>query len=81
MPFMVRTQIQLTENQARRLRAIVREQGVSLAEVVRRCLDKMLMEKKSERSELFARAARLIGRFEDSQGATDLATDHELQRV
>lgn len=74
---MVRTQIQLTEEQARKLRARAREQGLSVAEVIRRCLDKTLADKEPERTQLYARAARLIGRFEDIQGATDLASDHD----
>ncbi|MBI4476877.1 MAG: ribbon-helix-helix protein, CopG family, partial [Acidobacteria bacterium] len=41
---MVRTQIQLTEQQARRLRAQARERGVSLAEMIRRCVEKGLAE-------------------------------------
>jgi hypothetical protein len=74
---MVRTQIQLTEEQARRLRREAREQGVSVAEVVRRCLDHGLDAGKADRAKLYARAAALVGRFADRRGARDLARAHD----
>ncbi len=75
---MVRTQIQLTEQQARRLRARAREQGVSLAEMVRRCVDKGLTEEADQdREALYDRAARLVGRFVDRKGARDIAARHD----
>ena len=74
---MVRTQIQLTESQARRLRARAREEGLSLAETIRRLVDKGLEEDRGDRAALYARAARAIGRFPDRGGATDLAEHHD----
>jgi hypothetical protein len=74
---MVRTQIQLTEKQARRLRAQARDRGLSLAEVIRRCVDKGLAEEMPDRAALFDRAARLVGRFRDRQGARDLSSKHD----
>lgn len=73
----VRTQIQLTEQQARRLRAQAHEQGVSLAEVVRRCVDKGLAEEGPGRAALYDRAARAVGRFSDRRGARDLSSRHD----
>lgn len=35
---MVRTQIQFTEEQARKVRRVARERGISMAEVIRRCI-------------------------------------------
>jgi hypothetical protein len=74
---MVRTQIQLTDGQARRLRREAREQGVSLAEMVRRCVDRSLNAQKVDRARLYARAAALVGRFGDRKGARDLARAHD----
>jgi hypothetical protein len=73
----VRTQIQLTEEQARRLRRVAREQGVSVAEVVRRCVESTLTESGTTRSARYARAAKLIGTFRDPEGARDLAVRHD----
>ena len=47
---MVRTQIQLTEEQARRLRAMSAEQGVSMAELIRRSVDALLNGGSPDRS-------------------------------
>lgn len=74
---MVRTQIQLTEQQARRLRAQARERGVSLAEMIRRCVEKGLAEEAPGRAELYERAARVVGRFPDRRGARDLSARHD----
>jgi hypothetical protein len=74
---MVRTQIQLTEQQARQLRARARERGLSLAEVIRRYVEKGLAEEAPDRTELYARAAQLVGRFRDRRGARDVSARHD----
>jgi hypothetical protein len=73
----VRTQIQLTERQARRLRAQARERGVSLAELIRRCVERGLEDDAPDRAALYERAARVIGRFPDRRGARDLSRRHD----
>lgn len=74
---MVRTQIQLTEPQARRLRAQARERGLSLAEVIRRYVEKGLSEEQTDRGALYERAARLVGGFHDRRGARDISSKHD----
>ena len=74
---MIRTQIQLTEAQARKLRVRAREKGVSLAETIRRFVDRGLEEEKADRADLYARATRVIGCFSDRHGAKDLAKRHD----
>jgi hypothetical protein len=74
---MIRTQIQLTERQASRLRAQARDRGISLAEVIRRYVEKGLSEEESDRAALYDRAARVVGRFRDRRGAGDLSTRHD----
>ncbi len=74
---MIRTQIQLTEQQARRLRAEARAKGVSLAELIRRLVDEGLAGEKVDRTELYAKATRVVGRFPDRRGAKDLAREHD----
>jgi hypothetical protein len=74
---MVRTQIQLTEQQARHLRRVAAEEGVSVAAVVRRCVDLALEERRPGRAELYRRATALAGAFRDRDGATDLAAEHD----
>jgi hypothetical protein len=74
---MARTQIQFTEQQLRQLRAVALQERISVAEVVRRCVDRLLTETPPDRSQLYVRAAGLIGRFQDMAGATDLAVAHD----
>jgi predicted DNA-binding protein len=74
---MVRTQIQLTDQQARRLRAQARDRGLSLAEVIRRCVDKGLADEMPDRAALYDLAARVVGRFQDRQGARDVSAKHD----
>lgn len=73
---MVRTQIQLTEQQARRLRAQARERGVSLAEMIRRYVENGLAEDAPDRAALYERAARVVGRF-SGRGAHDVSSKHD----
>ncbi len=74
---MVRTQIQLTEQQARRLRSQARERGLSLAEVIRRYVEKGLSEEAPNRAALYDRAARVVGRFRDRRAAHDVSSRHD----
>lgn len=74
---MVRTQIQLTEQQTRRLRAEARERGLSLAEIIRRYVEKGLSEQTPNRAALYDRAARVVGRFRDRRGARDVSSKHD----
>lgn len=74
---MVRTQIQLTEQQARRLRARARERGLSLAEIIRRYVENGLSEESSDRAALYGRASRLVGRFRDRHSARDVSSKHD----
>jgi hypothetical protein len=74
---MVRTQVQLTEKQIRRLRSIAGERGVSFSEALRQCLDAALAPGAPERKELYARAASMVGAFTDRDGATDVSSEHD----
>ena len=74
---MVRTQIQLTDQQARRLRAQARERGLSLAEIIRRYVEKGLSDEVSDLEARYDRAARVIGRFRDRRGAHDISSKHD----
>ncbi|MFN2420743.1 MAG: ribbon-helix-helix protein, CopG family [Gemmatimonadota bacterium] len=74
---MIRTQIQLTEQQYRQLRRLAAERNISLAELVRRSVDELLGKETPSRRELYDRAAEWIGRFEDRDGATDVSVNHD----
>ena len=63
---MIRTQIQLTEEQAKRLRDVAAADGRSMADVIRESVDAYLAETPLRRSVdvLRAQALALIGRYD-----------------
>ncbi|GAB6275416.1 MAG: hypothetical protein STSR0004_22830 [Peptococcaceae bacterium] len=77
---MLRTQIQLTERQAAALKARAAAEGISLAELIRRCIDQALASSTgSELTERIQRATAIAGRFRS--GAGDLAINHDKYLV
>ena len=73
---MIRTQIQLTEGQARTLKRLAREQQVSVAELIWQSLDLYL----ANRGELpldqqYERAMALVGKYRS--GDADLGRNHD----
>jgi Arc/MetJ-type ribon-helix-helix transcriptional regulator len=73
---MVRTQIQLTEQQAASLRALSSERRQPVAELIRISIDSFLQKEKGLRREnRIARAKRAAGRFASS--AADVSAKHD----
>ena len=73
---MIRTQIQLTEEQARALKAQARMEERSMAELVRECIAEYLTRRRTpDMPELARRARALRGRFRS--GVADLAEAHD----
>jgi len=73
---MVRTQIQLTEQQARQLRILAQRQGISVAEIVRRSVDRTLQaDTAPDMGEIRRRALQAAGSFSDT--AHDVAEHHD----
>jgi len=72
---MIRTQVMLTEDQHRRLKSLAEELGVSLAELVRRGVDRTL--EAHERERRWRRLWEVVGAFESEDGANDVATEHD----
>jgi len=70
---MIRTQIQLDEANYRKLQKIAREQGVSMAHVVRTGVDLALAL--YERSRRWERARALVGGF--TSGRRDVSEKHD----
>jgi hypothetical protein len=73
-------QVELTEDQYRRLCELAHGEGVCVAALVRRAVDLLLKTRALDRSVAYARAAELVGRLADASGATDLATRHDEYR-
>lgn len=74
---MIRTQIQLSEEQARRVKAMARRQGVSMAELIRRGLDRLLAEEEPARARHWSEAEALVGAFVDAAAGRDVAARHD----
>lgn len=73
---MVRTQIQLTPEQAQELRQIAHEENVSVAELIRRSVDQYLDSRyQPSRAELKRKALAMIG--SGSSGLGDVAENHD----
>ena len=73
---MIRTQIQLTEEQSARLREAARRSGVSTAEVIRRSVDRYLEREAAAAGSASRRAMlEVVGKW--SCGLTDIADRHD----
>jgi len=73
----IRTQLQLTEEQSRELRRLAAAEGISISAVVRRLIDQGLHRDRGSRFTLYERAAGLVGRFSDQDHSDDVARDHD----
>jgi hypothetical protein len=70
---MIRMQIQLTAEQARALKELATQRGVSLAELVRQGVERVLEE--NEQHEKRRRALAVLGRFQGD--ASDVSVNHD----
>ena len=75
MPSVIRTQISLTEDQMRRLRAEARRRRVPIAAVVRDAVDRMVPLDPDDRAARFQRALAAVGRLHSGTG--DLSARHD----
>jgi hypothetical protein len=73
---MIRTQIQLTETQARTLKKVAMDKGTSVAEVIRRAVDNMVQRSpKVSSEERIKRALEIVGKFRS--GRRDVSQKHD----
>lgn len=71
---MIRTQIQLEERQAAALRRLAAEQGVSIAELIRRAVDESLLHRADGQTR-YRRAVAVLGK--GRSGLTDVSRKHD----
>jgi Arc/MetJ-type ribon-helix-helix transcriptional regulator len=73
----IRTQIQLTEEQAAKLKRLAAARGVSMAEVIRDAVDNL--SDRDDRAERWARAIAAVRgtRARDREGKTDVSVRHD----
>jgi len=72
---MVRTQIQLTEEQAHLLQEVSRNSQESMAALIRRAADQFLITRKPDRPALYRQASMVVGKYE--AGVHDISTEHD----
>ncbi|MGR8981082.1 MAG: ribbon-helix-helix protein, CopG family [Gammaproteobacteria bacterium] len=72
---MIRTQIQLTDEQYSQLKELALQNHQSMAEVIRLAVDKLLLSQEPDRSSLYRQAEAVIGKY--TAGADDVAVGHD----
>ncbi len=72
---MVRTQIQLTEEQVKGLRRLAAERGISMAAVIRESVEHTLEQE--DRGQLWERASSVFGKYTDPEGAANVSEEHD----
>ena len=78
---MVRTQIQLTEDQARMLRELSLSGRESVAALIRKAVDQFLITGKPDRSALYRQAMSVTGKYKTEQSDIALEHDRHLEEV
>ena len=72
---MIRTQIQITSEQAQQLKRIAAREGISVAELIRRSIDILLRANPHQNNEeIRKRALSVVGKLE---GPTDMSSNHD----
>ncbi len=74
---MVRTQVQLTEEQVRTLRQIALRQRISMSEAVRRCIEKGAAQMGPHGEDAWVRASRMVGALKSGRRERDLSRNHD----
>ena len=76
---MVRTQIQLTEAQAKTIKRVAMEKGTSVAEVIRRAVENMVQASpKASVQERIRRAREIAGKFHSGKRSVSRKHDEFL---
>lgn len=75
---MIRTQIQLKEDQYKRLKEMSADKGVSMAHLIRESVEAYLVTiNEPSKEELRRRALEIVGKYRDIDGATDVSENHD----
>ena len=72
---MVRTQIQLTEEQAKRLRELAAARRESMAALIRKAVDQFIVSGNPDRAALYRQAGSVVGKYETATG--DISVNHD----
>ena len=79
---MVRTQIQLTETQAKTIKKVAMDQGTSVAEIIRRAVENMVQTSpKVSSQERVRRAVEIVGKFRSGKRNVSQKHDEYLAKA
>ena len=79
---MIRTQIQLTETQARTLKKVAMGEGTSVAEIIRRAVENMVQTTPMMKSqERVRRAVEIVGKFRSGKRNVSQKHDEYLREA
>ena len=72
---MIRTQIQLTDEQAKKLRELSATGRESVAALIRKAVDQFIVSGNPDRSGLYRQAETVVGKYNSDSG--DIAIHHD----
>lgn len=72
---MVRTQIQLTDEQASLLKQMAHDNNESIAAIIRKALDQFLLKQQPNRRALYRQALAAVGKYR--AGVPDVSIEHD----
>lgn len=78
---MIRTQVQLSEEQMETLREMSRTSRESVASLVRKAVDQFLATRKPDRLSLYRQALTVAGKYEAGVGDVSTAHDRYLEEA
>jgi hypothetical protein len=78
---MVRTQIQLTEEQARKLRELSAAGRESVAALIRQAVDQFIISGNPDRSALYRQAESVVGKYNSESGEISIDHDRYLEEA
>jgi len=78
---MIRTQIQLTEQQFSKIKELARQGNASVASVVRSAIDKYLVSGKPGRDVLYREALKVAGKYKAKEPDISIKHDKYLEET
>jgi metal-responsive CopG/Arc/MetJ family transcriptional regulator len=76
---MIRTQVQFTEEQYKKLKEMSQSNHKSLSAIIRQAVDQLLLTRKPDRSALYRHAGAVVGKYNADK--TDIAVKHDQYLV
>lgn len=78
---MIRTQIQLTDEQVKRLRELSATSRESLAALIRKAVDQFIVSGNPDRSALYRQAEPVVGKYNSDSGDISIHHDRYLEET